>query len=230
MPTTPKDILVRTIMQGSTGLPEDRYVNDFAFRYVGLLPPTNAQLLLLFGAVDGFFNDVQAGGNRVSHFIGEAVNRAVTHEMEFVDISIGGSPRLSEPWLGPAVPIFANNNLPTEVAGVLSFHGNLTGIPEEVGATRPKARRRGRLYIGPLITASVAFATANPFLNGSFTTCLRQAAGAMQDEAAASLFEWSVWSRANNELYQVVGGWTDNAPDTQRRRGIESTARVTFIV
>lgn len=230
MATTTADILVRTVMTGSTGLPTDVYVNDFAFHHISGVAPTDLELLDLFGAVDGFYNDTQAGGNAVADFISEAVSRSVTHEMEFFTISSGtlGSPRLTEPWLGPVAPVQADNNEPSEVAAVLSFHASLTGIPEESGVTRPKARRRGRVYVGPLIHLSVDSAAPNPLLATALTLVLRQAAVAMYDEALAAGFYWSVWSRADDTLRPVTGGWTDNAPDTQRRRGTESTSRVTF--
>lgn len=228
MPTTADDILVRTIMQGSTGLATDRYVNDWAFRWLGAGSPTNTDLTNLLACVDLFYNDTGAGGFSVSDFISEAVDRGVTHEMEFYSISAGGSPLLSLPWLGPAAPAVDDNNLPTEVSAVLSFHGTLTNIQEETGATRPRARRRGRVYVGPLTVPSIGFGTPNPFLNGSLLTAMREGAGAMADLADINQFQWSVWSRADDELYEVVGGWTDNAPDVQRRRGVESTARVTF--
>lgn len=217
-------------MTNVNGLPEDAYVNDFAFRFTGGGAPTDADLLLLLDAVDTFYNDALATGDTVSDFIGEAVSRAATHEMQFFTISTGGSPRLTENWLGPAAPATLNVNLPTEVAAVVSFHGDLTGVLEEVGATRPRARRRGRVYVGPLTTDAVSISADNPLLGANFRLAMQEGIIHMADQAAAADFTFSVWSRAANELYAVVGGWTDNAPDTQRRRGLASTSRTTFSV
>lgn len=231
MAILPGDINVRAVMQGTTLLAEDRYVNDFAFRLGdGTVAPTLLNLADLLGAVDGFYNEVTAGGNQVAAFISEAVSRAVTHEIEFHSILNGGSPILSSPWLGPQAPSVANANMPTEVAGALSFHADLTGLVEEAGATRPRARRRGRVFVGPLTTQAITPTDDNPRLSAGFTLSLRQAATFMADEAAAAGWTWSVWSRTGASLYPIVGGWTDNAPDTMRKRGVEASARVVYSV
>lgn len=230
MPTSSADVLVRAIMQGDTGLPADVFVNDFAFRLDAGGSPSSTDLDNVLGAVDNFYNAVTPSGAKVAGVIGEAVDRGATHTLEVYSISAGGSPLRSDPWLGPAAPSTANSNLPTEVAAVLSFHGDLTSIAEESGGTRPRARRRGRIYIGPLTTDAVAITDDDPRLVAAWTTVFRQAAIVMHDAAEADGWTWSVWSRAANELYEIVGGWTDNAPDTQRRRGAESTSRITYTV
>lgn len=228
MATTSADILVRAVMTADSGLVEDQVINDFAFRHQSGLAPTTAELDDLAGAVDDFYNSIDVGtGYCPAHFISTHVDRAATHELEFVNIATGGSPVYSVPWLGPVAPE-GDTNLPNEVAAVLSFHGTLTGILEEVGATRPRARRRGRLYVGPLRNNSINGSLPAPTLGTALLTALRTNANVMFDAADAAGFTWSVWSRMANELYAVVGGWTDNAPDTQRRRGQVSSARVTY--
>ena len=37
-----------------------------------------------------------------------------------------------------------------------------------------------------------------------------------------------VWSVANNDLVLANDGWVDNSWDTQRRRGLDTTARTTW--
>jgi hypothetical protein len=37
-----------------------------------------------------------------------------------------------------------------------------------------------------------------------------------------------VWSRADAEVYPVVGGFMDNRIDTQRRRAVKASVRTTF--
>jgi hypothetical protein len=37
----------------------------------------------------------------------------------------------------------------------------------------------------------------------------------------------AVWSSADDTAYPVIGAWMDNAFDTQRRRGVDATARDT---
>jgi len=107
-----------------------------------------------------------------------------------------------------------------EVALVLSYHASLnqSGIPN--------ARRRGRIYLGPLaVTGAVT-----PLDN------LRSAALAMGSTLYTTLntgagingVKWAVYSAAQNGAPWVTGGWVDNAWDTQRRRGIKATTRSTF--
>jgi hypothetical protein len=122
--------------------------------------------------------------------------------------------------LGAAVD---GTRLPGEVAVVLSFHSLLTDVPEEVGATRPGARHRGRIYFGPLNTASLdaSTATVEPATNAALR-------GAALSFMALTTAPWSQWSRADAVMRTITGGYVDNAFDTQRRRGIAATARTTF--
>lgn len=231
----PGDFLVRAVMSNATGLPEDEVINDFAFKGpiagVGTDEATDA-----FNVIDTFYRTNTAGGSAVGKWISQSVSRAVTHRLEAYHITAGplGSPFATQDWLGPPVPAEAGNNLPNEVAAVLSFHASLTGIAEEAGATRPKARRRGRIYVGPLLTGAVDVTTPNPHMSDLFQLTLRQAAVRLRDEASVLWGDgdegmgWQVWSRADAILRPVVGGWTDTAPDTQRRRGQAPTSRTVW--
>lgn len=89
----------------------------------------------------------------------------------------------------------------------------------------PQARRRGRVYIGPIdataIDSTGLIATASrsqvvSAFSGFFTA------------AGASAVVWSVYSRVSGDLYEVDNGWVDNAPDVQRRRGTDATVRQTW--
>nr|CRY96813.1 hypothetical protein [uncultured prokaryote] len=109
-----------------------------------------------------------------------------------------------------------STSLPTEVALCLSFQGSkVSGVPQ--------ARRRGRVYIGPLYQA--ASDTAGRPTSGVRTSLA--AMGAHVKAFAANGY-WQVWSTVNNSPTLVVDGWIDNSFDTQRRRGVEATARTTF--
>jgi hypothetical protein len=230
MPYTDGSYLVKAVMEAASGLPADRIVNDFCFEYGVSSGITDYNQMI--DLVDEFYNFVH-DITPLSSFISRQVNRSATHNIQIYVIGAGGdtgSPVWEEPWLGPADPGTASG-LPTEVAGVLSYHADLSGVLEEVGDTRPKARRRGRLYVGPLVRG--ACVDAPPYLlnhatSGSFGHTLRAAAVKLMDDSTANAGPWSVWSRADSILRPVVGGWTDDAPDTQRRRGTEAAARVVW--
>lgn len=109
--------------------------------------------------------------------------------------------------------------LPTEVALCLSFQGaRQSGVPQ--------ARRRGRVYLGPLAT-SIAGTNGRPLPTA--ITNIRNAAQALLTASVTSLsWEWSVYSPTSQSATAVTDGWVDDEWDTQRRRGRRSTARVTF--
>jgi hypothetical protein len=110
--------------------------------------------------------------------------------------------------------------LPTEVACCLSFEG-------VQASGQIQARRRGRVFIGPLAT-SVMGADGRP--TTSSITNLGAAAKDLFDAGLlAGDWRWSVFSRANNSGIPVDAGWVDNEFDTQRRRGRKATSRVVWL-
>lgn len=115
------------------------------------------------------------------------------------------------------------SNLPGEVALCTSYRGPLIsgGIP---------ARRRGRLYIGPLNAATLDTGSANPARPiAAFRTVLAETTERL---AAASTLgaRWVVWSRVGNSATPIEFGWVDNAFDTQRRRGVAASTRANWEV
>jgi len=114
----------------------------------------------------------------------------------------------------------SGTSLPHEVAAVLSFNGEyVSGFSQ--------ARRRGRIYFGPL--NNTAFNDASGLLNTTFVGILAGAGGALLTASnSASEWAWVVYSPTGSTSYPVDAGWVDNAPDIQRRRGFKSTVRTTF--
>lgn len=114
--------------------------------------------------------------------------------------------------------------IPTEVACVLSFHGE-----PESGV--PVARQRGRIYIGGLTNNALeqpGVGTPYPVFRSTWITGWRDNANGLRIDTNNADVPWVVYSRATGGLtpwYNVVGGWVDNTPDTQRRRGVEATSR-----
>lgn len=109
--------------------------------------------------------------------------------------------------------------LPTEVAMVLSFQG-------VKAAGFPQGRRRGRIFIGPL-GSGVNGTDGRP--TPTARTAIANAAATLKtDLAAPGGQHWAVWSSVDGQSVEIDNGWVDNAFDTQRRRGVQVTARTTW--
>jgi hypothetical protein len=209
----------------ASGLSEDAVQNDFAWVASDLA----TLRALTTAAIPSFYNTVHSPGtvtlaSRISSKISRAANACTVKYYDVtthLDGSPHGSPVAIETFtLGAAVD---GTCLPEELAVVLSFHSTLTDIPEEVGSTRPAARHRGRIYFGPLNTASnqASDCSVEPQTNAALR-------GAALSFLALGSAPWSVWSRANAAMYTVSGGYVDNAFDVQRRRGHAPSARTSF--
>lgn len=117
-----------------------------------------------------------------------------------------------------------NTSLPMEVALVASFHG-------EPAAGIRQARRRGRVYLGPLITAAAESGSNQPSRpHSTFIVDVRDACSRLASELNGEddAPQWIVHSRVSSNNAPVIGGWVDNEWDTQRRRGLDPTARTTW--
>lgn len=134
--------------------------------------------------------------------------------------------RLSDP--EPRAPIAVRtmnlgnsgaDTLPTECAMVLSYQADkISGLPQ--------ARRRNRIYIGPLAKAAVE---DDGYISATWYDGLRGAAKQLLDASEASPnWTWAVYSKTDNLGHPVTNGWVDDAFDTQRRRGREARSRRIF--
>lgn len=109
--------------------------------------------------------------------------------------------------------------LPPEVAICLSFQGaKISGVPQ--------ARRRGRVYLGPLNITGMDLGRPG----ASIVTTFSGAGNTLLDAGVATAgdWNWAVYSTVNGGTAEVADGWVDNEYDTQRRRGRLSTSRTTF--
>ncbi len=127
------------------------------------------------------------------------------------------APRSEGTWNFTTAP--SGNSLPPEVALCLSFQG-----VRQSG--QPQARRRGRVYMGPLNSAALE-TTGRP--TALTVTTLRDAGNALRTASvAAAGWAWTVHSPTSGQDVSVSNGWVDDEFDTQRRRGREATSRNVF--
>lgn len=204
-------IKAQVTFQGATAIPEDRFINTFHFfQPIGTLAAAAAEIGPALASFYGTVEVPAAAG--MGQFLSQFVLRPFT--IKFYD-QADAEPRVPVelPYTLTAYSVAATYDLPEEVAVCLSFH---TDPPVT-------ARRRGRIFLGPLnsITKNDATATVPTRTADSVRSqgCTQMAALAAADVG------WSVYSPTSGLLHTVTGGWVDNAFDTQRRRGPDSTAR-----
>jgi hypothetical protein len=116
---------------------------------------------------------------------------------------------------------------PAEVAACLSFKA--TPVSGEVAA-----RQRGRIYLGPLNMDALATdpSSGEVRLGGELITKVQESVDDHLGGAAGPHVIYSPTATGEGGLvwFEVATYWMDNAPDTQRRRGIRSSARVSWPV
>lgn len=227
-------LLATMTLHQRDGVPADDVQNSFAFT-TATVPPSAAEIDDITAALDNFLNANQSLGVAVGHYLAESVDSAANRvDVDFFDLTghldgtPHGSPIASRSFTLVAPP--DSSPLPAEVAICLSYHSAFGTDLEESGSMRPKARDRGRIYLGPLniLTLSEDSAGHEAFVTPNCRQTIAEAAAGFG--ADLDLATWCVWSRADAALKPVVAGYVDNAFDVQRRRGVKSTARFNFSI
>lgn len=218
-----------------SGIEVDSVMNTF--HYEGPASPTDPQFSLwITNYYNWLHNAAPFTGFAPAQYLSEALAvgaNAFTVEFFRLPASPGntGSPlrTFTQSWADPfgvAAP------LPNEVAMCLTFQSFVTGsLPEEgPGNIRPAARRRNRIYIGPLNVQAISphGTTKEPLVSdgcsGSFVYGYQES---MVTQQQASGWTPVCFSKANWDAHRPLVVWADNAFDTQRRRGDSPTARIT---
>nr|CRY95144.1 hypothetical protein [uncultured prokaryote] len=211
-------IRAQVVFRTATDLPKDRVTNTFYFWNAseGEFPVAAEVIaLLLQEFYETLWESPYAYGNWVRLSGGFWIN--------FYDMS------QPEPRVPYRVDIsgsgFAGGAslTPAEVSTVMSFHGApING--------QSQARRRGRIYIPGINDSMIEQATsgAYPTFKAAWLARVNTCAAALQAASGSALVGWNVYSQVAGTYAPVVGGWVDEAPDTQRRRGQSATSRVTW--
>jgi hypothetical protein len=210
-------------------------VNSFAFSNNDV-DVDEAALVAMQTALGDFYNGVDSGSSRsLAMFISPAISRTIAPTMKTynLDGNLDGTahgspiderslPLLSDPTSGQIA-------LPSEVAVAITWRANYGADAEFSPNSRPRARDRGRVFIGPLNAGMI---TGDPL-----TAAASMAATTMGTfgHAGARLMNASgpdlvVWSRKNAGVKLVTSVQVDNAFDTQRRRGEKASSRLTYTI
>lgn len=229
-----------------SGFPEDSIVNTFT---IGTPLAVSTDPGDITTALTFFYNGAAANqDNPLAWYLSAQVSRAALGSkiaLYNVTNHLDGSPH-GPPYFEDSFTLGAANSnavLPTEVALVATLLGQGRGdvspeVPDDADPSgvndpgierdRPMQRRTGRIYLGPLGLAGYDSGDGRPTLlsrqdildamTGLNTALLGRPSGP---------YRLVVWSRANAATYPVQSCFVDNAYDTQRRRGLRPTVRLT---
>lgn len=216
------NLQIRVRLPYRTGLPGDYTVNTWS---VISGSASNADIHTAFV---NFYTDTGHGQSAdLCHYLSQALSRSTNAgniEQLEVDLTTGLMTAAWDDTFTLNSPGSASVPMPQEVAICTSFAaGGGLGVDPR--------RRRGRVYIGPLNTLATGEDGTNGtcVLNDSISSDLSDSTKGLRDDLVALGAELCVWSRADQGMYPVVHGWIDNEFDTQRRRGIDSTHRFTWM-
>lgn len=226
----PKVARVQHTYNHKSGLPQDGVVNTFYFHHPLDTWAGDTALELAQVVVD--FYDHAHPGQSVSlrTFIAEATMAPLRHTVKVYDMADTEprTPQIVHTTAGGG----ANNvvtPMPSEVALCMSYRGAL------VSGLNP-ARRRGRIYLGPLSSGIVTQDTAGwSRPDPAYRADILLAAQGMNADALTEGWTWMCQSGAGTQtpvdlphvFTPITHVWVDDAWDTQRRRGAPSTSRVT---
>jgi hypothetical protein len=236
--------LVTWNLHTDTGIPKDDVTQSIVVSTAGAF--TSADLADLTLGVGQFYNNIPTGGlvalRDVLSPSMDTVNGSLTHSYDIsghLDGSPHGSPTFENGFVLGVNRTGGVVGLPGEVAVVLSLHGSgASTAPVEAPdgsdagseIDRPRSRHMGRMFLGHL--ASNALDASSGAVRPS--SVIRDTARLAAKDLAAYLVThgmgWCVWSRKNAAVYGIVAVSTDNAFDTQRRRGTAATSRTTLAV
>lgn len=255
---TTGDTLVTLHLPHSSGLVKDEVQIGFAFGWSGGSGPTTSDYDNLLGDCINFFTTTNASGHKLGDRIaGTMARTALAASAKAYDIaghldgSDHGSPIRTQLWTLPTAGGY--KPLPQEVALCLSFASSLAGLAEvgplvsdipsdhraqaegapatHAGHTKPKARRRGRVYVGPFTENELGSTTTDNAPAGALQNDLGEAAGRLSSQTLAHTWQWCVWSRRNAALHPVLSPvWVDNDWDVQRRRGQTHKTKTVYTI
>jgi hypothetical protein len=204
--------LFQVAFERDSALPEDRAINTLWAQL-----DNDADALSWATDIGAALTTAGPGGFVPSNFLSDALSG---------DFSIRAYDQADAE---PRSPVFiledsfvpsSSQALPSEVAVCLSFRATL------VSGT-VAARRRGRIFFGPLSVNAIQDVVQEPHVDPDLATALLDFAEAIKDSATALGGAWIVWSRAGAIGYDVTFAWVDDTFDTQRRRGVRALGRTT---
>lgn len=205
------------VMQGSTNLPRDRWVNTWHFSDdASDLTHDEAADQVAQVLNDFYLQPTQVVVNGANRTIFSLLSNEIIGLEYRVYRDTDPTPRDAEVRQpGIALPARGAPTMPEEVACVLTLHTDFRS-----------QRGRGRLFIGPfggLVTPLVVQAGRTRVAPAIRETIARKAIEARANVQTTSL-RWVIKS-TRGPVNEVIGGYVDDAWDTMRKRGTDPTVR-----
>lgn len=208
-----KNYLAQVFIPHDNGIVKDGIVNTFSF--IGPDIPQEPDVSMLKTRLTDFYSKFTAPATvPLTSFLSVNMNPPGAKLKVYRRDDV--PPRV--PVIDTALPLSASGNgaAPHEVSLVISFRA------AAVSGT-PQARRRGRIYLGPLADQAIANADGDGRPTASLINAAKTAPKTLA-LASDALWTWVVWSSLAGPA-TIVAGWVDNSFDTQRRRGLAPTVR-----
>lgn len=235
-------ILAVVEMPMRSGLPKDKVVNTFAIGEQASVRGTDVPALKT--ALKRVYTTATAGsgGQPLGGWLGPQLSRVANAcQIKLYDLNghLDGSPHGS-PFDIDSFTLAAslgNDPMPEEVALCCTLEAWQRGqqrveVPDgsdpDAKPDRPRQRFTGRVYFGPWqASESVVDANLMARPNATIQVTLRQVMQRLADELDTNTTDrlfLGVWSRKDERIREVEFLRTDDAWDTQRRRGNSPTA------
>jgi hypothetical protein len=226
------EALVVVEFQRTTGIARDAVENTFAF-------VAQTGTAIDFDAIKRDLRDFYTNTNvhhTLEFYLADTIDKTVPAQLHCYDLhpllvgppgSVLGPP-VHEDTFGLTGTTGLTPALPDTAAACLSFETiDALTVPEHAPGARPRARHRGRVFLGPLQTAATEVVGGFLRLKGAFQEDLQACASTLESTLAddGNAF-WAVWSRKDKTVREVTHGWIDNRIDNQRRRDVEATSRL----
>jgi hypothetical protein len=210
-------IRVLATLQGSSALPEDRFVTTWAFGSDAA--DSEAAKVAAIGLVRLFYNGSNGGQTRIADSLsGQHLNLSLsTFTAYYLGDPVGFREPYTEEWGGAGFG--SGTALPSEVAVCASYYSEFN---------RP--RSRGRVYLGPLVSGAMTSSAGQPArVHPNLMDSITSSMTTLIDFQPILGPRWCVIAKSETtsapELKPITHGWCDNAFDTMRKRGEKATAR-----
>jgi hypothetical protein len=219
-PAFARGLRATVTLKSDTGFFRDAVVNTFHFDKGGTGVATDAQKDFVANALISFYNDVHGtGSNQIRWYLSSTLDNST--DAAFVKVYDMGDAHPRQPKIYPftlGASAGSDEGNPLETALCLSFNS----------VFKPTRRGRGRIYLGPLHSNTVLLEAPNIGVNPATILAIQHGARFLMDldnGTPPNYSTWSVYSRADNNMYPITQAFVDNEFDTQRRRGHRATVR-----